>query len=232
MHEVLLSGPGKNALSTPMLRRLEEEIAKAAGRPILLHGDGDAFSAGLDLKEVASLDTDDKALDHLDLLERVMAGYYTYEAPVVACVNGHAIAGGCVLALCADWRVAETSERTKIGLNEVALGVEFPPRTLEIVLARIPPIARHRALLGAELFDVEGALAAGLVDEVADDAYEAGVRKLHALAALPRRAYLSAKRAVRPPLVGDEEQRRRLRAILGTWTSTEVRARVRAVLAR
>lgn len=231
-YEVLLSGPGKNALSTAMLVWLEEQLAKAAGRPLLLRGDGDAFSAGLDLKEVASFGGAEKAYDFLRLFERVIVAYYTHPAPVVACVDGHAIAGGCVLELCADWRVAETNARTKIGLNEVALGVEFPPHTLQLVLARVPPIAQHRVLLCAELLSVEGALAAGLVDEVADDAYEAATRKLRALGALPRAAYVAAKRALQAPLLPAQEQERRLRASLGSWTSAEVRARLGAVLGR
>lgn len=231
-HEVLLSGPGKNAMSTAMMRRLEDELLEAAGKPVLLHGDGDAFSAGLDLTEVAALDGEQKAYDFLQQLERTMVAYYTYPAPVVACVNGHAIAGGCVLALCADWRVAEASARTKIGLNEVALGVEFPPHTLQIVLSRVPPIAQHRVVLGAELFSVEDAVRVGLVDEVADDAYEIATHELRRLAALPRAAYVAAKRAVRADLMPAAAQERGLRAMLGTWTSAEVRARVLAVLKR
>lgn len=230
--EVLLSGPSKNALSTAMLCRLEGELAKAAGRPLLVRGDGDAFSAGLDLKEVCALDDERKAWDFLQLLERVLVAYYTYPAPMVACINGHAIAGGCVVALCADWRVAEANARTKIGLNEVALGVEFPPHTLEIVLARIPPISSHRVLLGAELFSVQDALAVGLVDEVVDDAYAVASRKLRALAGMPRAAYAAAKRALRPSLMSGDEQERRLKAMLGTWSNSSMRARVGAMLGR
>jgi enoyl-CoA hydratase/carnithine racemase len=79
---------------------------------------------------------------------------------------------------------------------------------------------------------VEVAVGLGLVDEVADDAYETATHKLHQLAALPRSAYVAAKRAVRPPLMPTEEQERKLRAVLASWTSPEMHARVRAVLAR
>ena len=72
----------------------------------------------------------DAMLEFLRALERTMAAWYVHPAPVVACLNGHAIAGGCVLALCADFRIAQASPKTKIGLNEVALGVEFPPHVL------------------------------------------------------------------------------------------------------
>ncbi len=232
-YEVLISGPGKNAMTSSMLRWLHEELVRADGRAVMVHGTGDAFSAGLDLKEVAALSADPSAmLAFLRTLERTLVAYYTYPAPVVACVNGHAIAGGCVLTLCADYRIAQASPKTKIGLNEVALGVEFPPHTLQIVRDRVPPRSRERVFLAAELFDVEGALAHGLIDEISEDALAAARRRTAALAALPRKAYGATKRAIRAVLVSPAEQERQLQEALSAWTSPEVRARVLAHLER
>jgi len=56
MVEIHIEGPGKNALGTELIRSLTQQISDAEGAPILLTGTGDAFSAGLNLKEVASLD--------------------------------------------------------------------------------------------------------------------------------------------------------------------------------
>jgi enoyl-CoA hydratase/carnithine racemase len=220
-------------MSSGMLRFLQEELARAGGRAVLVRGAGDAFSAGLDLKEVAALAADPAAmLGFLHLLEKTMVAWYTHPAPVVACVNGHAIAGGCVLALCCDLRIAQASPKTKIGLNEVALGVEFPPHTLQIVRDRVPPRSRERVLLAAELFGVEAALAQGLIDEVADDAIARAKERLNELATLPRQAYAVTKRAIRVSLVSPAEQDRQLREALGAWTSDEVRARVLTHLER
>src|SRR5260221_6585537 len=100
--EVVLDGPGKNAMSSAMLRFLETELERADGRAVLVRGTGDSFSAGLDLREVSGIAADpDAMLEFLRALERTMAAYYMHPAPVVACLNGHAIAGRCVLALCA-----------------------------------------------------------------------------------------------------------------------------------
>src|SRR5690349_20242178 len=105
MFEITMSGPAKNALGTEMMRHLVDRFEEAAGRPVLLTGAGDAFSAGLNLKEVASLDP--KGMEaFLRLLERMTGAIFAYPAPVVALVNGHAIAGGCIVALACDWRVA------------------------------------------------------------------------------------------------------------------------------
>lgn len=232
-YEVSISGPGKNAMSSSMLRWLQEELARAEGRAVMVQGTGNAFSAGLDLNEVATLTADPPAmLAFLHALERTMVAYYTHPAPVVACVNGHAIAGGCVLALCADHRIAQASPKTKIGLNEVSLGVEFPPHTLQIVRDRVPPRSRERVLLGAELFDVGGALAHGLIDEISEDALAAARRRVAELAALPRQAYRATKRAIRASLVSPAEQERQLQEVLSAWTSADLRARVLAHLER
>src|SRR4051812_20766858 len=101
MVEITMSGPGKNALGTTMMIFLQEKLREAGGAPVLLTGAGDAFSAGLNLKEVASLDAAGMET-FLRRLEALIEALYVYPGPVVALVNGHAIAGGCVLTLCCD----------------------------------------------------------------------------------------------------------------------------------
>src|SRR5687767_10403569 len=116
--------------------RTLEAARGAKGEPIFLTGEGDAFSAGLNLKEVTSLDAAGLAR-FLGVLEELVKALYEHPAPVVAWVNGHAIAGGCVMALCADVRVMTARPGARIGLNEVALGLRFPPLTLAMVRARL-----------------------------------------------------------------------------------------------
>jgi enoyl-CoA hydratase/carnithine racemase len=122
MREITIVGPGKNALSSALMQHLTEQLRAANGEAIVLTGSGDAYSAGLDLKEVASLDGLGMSL-FLARLEALMEALYLYPGPSVAYVNGHAIAGGCLLALFCDYRVAAPNPKTKIGLNEVALGL-------------------------------------------------------------------------------------------------------------
>src|SRR5258708_11699113 len=98
MIEITLAGPGKNALGTETMSALVEKLRAAAGKPVLLVGDGDAFSAGLNLKEVASQD-DRGMLVFLELLEQTMTALYQHAAPTVAAVNRHTIAGRCIRRL-------------------------------------------------------------------------------------------------------------------------------------
>src|SRR5512144_845549 len=134
--ELVMNAPGRNALSTGLMTTILQQLTEAAGRPLLLTGAGNTFSAGLNLKEVAGLDEPGMAR-FLGLLDALVDALYEYPGPTVACVNGHAIAGGCILALCCDWRVAADRADIRIGLNEVALGLEFPPMILNLVRDRI-----------------------------------------------------------------------------------------------
>lgn len=229
--EIVMDGPGKNCLSLEMLTFLREQLRAAGGQPVLLTGAGDAFSAGLHLKQLAAMDPAEM-LDYLRLVEGCFTDLYQYPGPTVALVNGHAIAGGAVLTLCCDHRVAQTNPRARIGLNEVALGVLFPPRTLAMVRRRAP----ERAILGAGLFDPATALHLGMVDEVSDDAATLARVRLRELAAHPALAYARTKamlRGLRPQdIVSDEEQSRGLEEALPAWTSPETKERILAVLKR
>src|SRR6185436_9330094 len=121
VYTLTIDGPGKNSLSTAVMQDVIRQVREADGRPVLVTGAGDAFSAGLNLKEVASLDAAGMER-YLGLLDDMIDALFGYDGPMVACVNGHAIAGGCVIALCADLRVAADDPKIRIGLNEVALG--------------------------------------------------------------------------------------------------------------
>ena len=105
MRELTLESPGKNALSTAVMEALRARLEEAGGEPLLLTGAGDVFSAGLDLKEVAAIAGVEDARRLIGALERLVEALFLYPGPTVALVNGHAIAGGCVLALCCDRRV-------------------------------------------------------------------------------------------------------------------------------
>jgi Delta3-Delta2-enoyl-CoA isomerase len=233
MIDLVLEAPGRNALSTAHMSRLVEEIEAARGQPLLVTGAGSTFCAGLDLREVAALSPDGMA-DYLTLFERLVTLLYQYPWPTVALVNGHAIAGGCVLALCCDARVAVTDDAMKIGLNEAALGVVFPPRTLAIVRARIPPRYQDEVLLGAGLYGPEKAKSRGMIDEITADAPAAARQLLGALAQHPQAAYAMLKRSLRgataADLAPDDALARYLVEAVPVWTGAEVRARIAAAL--
>lgn len=231
MFEIVLSGPGKNALGSTMMKELLGKLDEAAGRPVLVTGEGNTFSAGLDLKEVMSLDT--QGMERfLDLLVRMMDAWYTYPAPTVALLNGHAIAGGAVLALTCDYRVAKRDPAARIGLNEVALGLRFPPSLLTLARNRLPPQHLETVIFGAKLHDPDAALVLGLVDEVANDARAAAEGALAALAAHPADAYAFTKKALHPSFFDERAERAFVTDGLSAWTSPELKAKIAQMLDR
>jgi enoyl-CoA hydratase/carnithine racemase len=97
----------------------------------------------------------------------MLVSLFGLRKPMVAAVSGHAVAGGCILALTADWRVLRRGG-VSIGLNEVKVGVPLPLSVSALLRATVPPGSLSRvALLGRNFADEE-ALAAGLADELAD----------------------------------------------------------------
>jgi len=231
MLTLTMKAPGKNALSSELMTWLIERLDQARGEPVLVTGEGDAFSAGLNLKEVASLDREGMSR-FLGTLERMVHALFHYPGPTVAWVNGHAIAGGCVVALACDHRLVTANPKARIGLNEVPLGLRFPPKTWRMVRHRVPSHAIERVVLEGGLHAPEVALRLGLVDEIVPGEAEARAYA-ERIAQAPRAAYVAAKQALRAGALdaGAEEERHFREDVLPAWVTPELKARLLAVLA-
>lgn len=232
MFEITMNGPGKNALGTQMMDFLLGQLREAGGVPVLLTGTGNAFSAGLNLREVASLDTPGMQT-FLNKLEELVQTLFHYPGPTVAAVNGHAIAGGCVLTQCCDHRVMTTNGKSKIGLNEVAIGLRFPPGVFTVCRSRVPRRSHEAVFLSAGLHDPPAALELGLIDRLADDPVAAGRKVLSWLGTHPAAAYAATKADLRDELRLDPADRDRFVAeVLPMWTSDDLKQRLLKLLQR
>jgi enoyl-CoA hydratase len=116
-------------------------------------------------------------------------------------VNGHAVAGGLILALCADYRVG--SPEGKYGLTELKAGLAFPAVAMAVARAELHGPAARRLVLGADLVDSKAALDAGAFDEVAeaDQVLHRATAVARGLATLPSEAYAAVKRQLRAPVL-------------------------------
>jgi enoyl-CoA hydratase len=158
-----------NALDLELCREITEHLVELrTGGPVVLTGSGRAFSAGVDLR--ALLDGGAPYVREfvlaLDALFRVA---FSLPVPVVAAVNGPAIAGGAILAAAAD-TVLMADGRGRIGMPELKVGVTFPQSALEILGHRAGEIALRRLVLGALTHAPSQAVELGLVDEIVDEA--------------------------------------------------------------
>jgi len=176
-------------------RRLDETHDPAVGA-VVVAGEGRMFSAGVDLLRV--LDGGAPYLrTFLPAFRRVFEALFDYPKPVVAAVNGHAIAGGCVLACAADHRIMAAGT-ARIGVPELLVGVAFPTVAFEAVRGACPGRLRDLIFTGRTLLPEE-ALAEGLVDAVvAPEALRAeAVKAAETLADRPLDAFVLTKRQLR-----------------------------------
>lgn len=190
------------------------------------------FCPGLDLVALSGLERDGMELFMRRFAQTVWA-LYGLEKPVVAAVNGAAVAGGCILALTADHRVLRRG--APIGLNEVKVGVPLPWTVTVLLRGAVPPPALGRiALLGRNFTDEE-ALAVGLADELApaDGAFEdVCLARLSEFVEKDARALAMTKRWLREPLLEEmkEHEPERVRAFLDGWFSPATQERIRATV--
>ncbi|NKQ56949.1 enoyl-CoA hydratase/isomerase family protein [Amycolatopsis sp. K13G38] len=158
-----------NAMGTELCRTVTALCAEAAegpARALVITGAGPAFSAGSDLRELLRGGAS-YVDDFFPALAGMFGAVFSVPKPVVAAVNGHAIAGGCLLAAAADFTVM-AGGATKIGAPELKVGVPFPRIGLEILRHRLGEVNARKVVVGAHNYSPEDAAALGLVDELAD----------------------------------------------------------------
>ena len=216
------------AMDAELLHALTDTVT-ASDRTLVLTGTGSAFSAGVDLRRI--LDGGRPYTEEfLVALSRMFRAVFDHPRPTVAAVNGHAIAGGCVLALACDVRLMSGG---RIGLAELAVGVPFPTSALEIVRHALG-INAGRAVLRAETVGPEQALALGMVDEVvpADELLPRALALAAELAARSPVSYRLAKARLHRPAdeaiaatTAEDDA-----AVLAGWTSDDTRRRIEAAL--
>ena len=195
---VRIDRPPANALDLELLeegRQALDELTASEPGAVVMTGREGFFSAGVDLKLGPTLDAaGQRAM--VEGINRLFAGWYSFPRPLVAAVNGHAIAGGLILALCADYRVGGEG---KLGLTELKVGIGYPLAAITVVRAELTTAAARRLVLGAELVLPEEAADLGALDEVVapERILPRAVAVAEQLAALPRFAYGPTKHQLR-----------------------------------
>lgn len=158
-----------NVMDVELLLAITEaftELADDPARAVVLTGAGRAFSAGVDLSRILA-GGEDYIAEFMPALSEALMAVFTFDRPVVAAVNGHAIAGGAVLALAADHRVM-TNAKGAIGTPEALVGVAFPRVALDIVVYAVGERAAQKMIIGGDNSPPEQALALGIVDELCE----------------------------------------------------------------
>jgi enoyl-CoA hydratase len=211
--------PPANAMDIGLLGDVVAAIERLAADPpaaLVLAGREGFFSAGADLKAVPGYGPAEQRR-MVEGINRMALGAYGLPCPVVCAVTGHAIAGGFVLALCGDHRVASTEGR--YGLTEVKVGVPYPQAAVGVVRAELTAAAARQLALGNRLIGADECVRLGAFDEAVapHEVLDRSLAVAAELATLPAAVYARTKAELR----GEELERLRAAAerdpLLDAW---------------
>ncbi len=176
-----------------------KELSTSDAKAIVLTGQEKVFSAGVDLIRLTQGGAD-YIRQFLPVLHKLCEAAFFHPKPVVAAINGHAIAGGCVLACCADRRIMARGSG-RIGITELLVGLPFPSLAFEIVRSAVPGCYLTEVTYSGATYDTDAALERGWIDEVAEPAelLEDAVVVAQELAALSPAAFAHTKARIRQP---------------------------------
>lgn len=216
-----------------LIERIEELRAQGSP-PFILTAAGRIFSAGVDLKRLLN-GGDDYIREFVPVLAGAIRALFEYPGPVVAAVNGHAVAGGCILACAADRRIMADGE-ARVGIPELRVGVPFPAAALEVMRSTLSP-ARFRSLVyGGATLDPRAAVHWGLIDELSppDALLDAAVNAATIFGRIPGGAFRVTKAQMRLPALQRMDAAESVAGdhVLSLWASPETLAAVRRYVER
>ncbi|MBI1815543.1 MAG: enoyl-CoA hydratase/isomerase family protein [Deltaproteobacteria bacterium] len=221
-----LNRPPANAINAELMNDLHTvcEAAKNDGavRSVIVTGSGKFFSGGLDLKMLTTAAQGGTG-SGFGSKDGVFS-LWTLSKPTIAMVNGHAIAGGGIILLACDVRIAARGN-AKIGLNETAIGLPLPTGAFEITALALSNRQARTIMLDAELHNPDRARDLGMLDDVVEpsDLERVCIEKARLLGSYSQPAYAHTKRllqqhAVDAVVTETDAQRR---ATFDVWTSPE-----------
>ena len=222
---ITLARGNVNALNNQVVDEIRETLKSLETDPetnaVILTGRGKFFSFGFDIPEFLSF-TREEFSDYLVNFTSLNAYLFLYPKPVVAALNGHTIAGGCMVALACDRRVMADG-KGKISLNEIALGSSVMAGSTEMLRFWCGSANATQILYSGEMYSAEAALGLGLVQEVAVEAdLISRARNVAAdLASKHPAAFASIKSLLRKPMADDFMRRERtaIKEFVDIWYS-------------
>jgi len=169
VHEIKLQRPPVNALNDELLEALEAAVLEApsrGARALVISGGEKAFSGGLDVPYLMGLDRAGlkRCWSRFFAAARAIAAS---PIPTAAAIGGHNPAGGCVLALCCDFRVMARGP-FRMGLNETQVGLAVPD-AIQYLLRRVcGPHRAERLVVAGAMPEAQQCLEFGMVDALTD----------------------------------------------------------------
>ena len=243
IREIRMARPPVNALDNSLCRALIDALAAAIGddvQGIVLSGGERVFSGGMDVPFLLAHGNDRAALlDSWTAFFGVASALAESRVPVAAAITGHAPAGGCVLALCCDYRVmarsVDPAKPYAIGLSETQVGLVAPEGIQQLLRRVVGPHRAERLLVAGALVPAERAFEIGLVDELADagEVVPRAVAWLQSLLLLPRQPMLQTRALARAEVAEALQPANiQLERFIDNWHAPDTQAALQAMVAR
>jgi 3,2-trans-enoyl-CoA isomerase len=233
---ITLNRPKSNALNREMITELDDMLQNISADPLisgaLITGREPFFSAGLDLIELYGYN-EEEAKSFWELFIKFTINITSFKKPLVAAINGHSPAGGCVIALACDARVMAEGKFI-IGLNEVPVGIMVPYSIFKLYSFWIGSATAAKSLLEGKLFTPEEALSIGLIDELVkpESIMTAAERKVRKYMAFAPATWQQSKLNIRKEVIEATKanQSEYLDSMLEQWWSPSTRSTLKTII--
>ncbi|MGB3341213.1 MAG: enoyl-CoA hydratase/isomerase family protein [bacterium] len=226
-----------NAINLELINELSD-IVKKTEQDIEVHGlvlssaNEKFFSIGFDIPELFELDKKDFMIFYR-AFNRLCLDLYTLPKPTIAAITGHAVAGGCIIALCCDYRYIAPG-KTKMGLNEIKLGVPIP-YPVDCMLRQILGFRIAREITDAgDFYEADALLGIGMVDDIIpiEKLQTEAVARAALLGGHPQNAFAMIKRSrtetTETQILSKLEEKEE--AFLERWYAEETRERLKEAM--
>ena len=219
-----------NAITSTMVSDLRKKLYEIATEDeinalILTSGNTKFFSIGLNIPELYEYTKKEFTQFYRNFNELCLE-LYGFPKPTVAAINGHAIAGGCIIALCCDYRYISEG-KTLMGLNEIKLGVPVPYPALQILENMIGSEQTKEFVYTGEFLPPESLLELGIVDKIysQDNLFDHTLEKCLSLIENPSSAFRKIKLDLKMPVVNHIKTRleSHIESFVESWYSNETR---------
>lgn len=202
-----------NAINETVVDELTDCFRKLSFDPaikaVIFTGEGKFFTFGFDIPEFLGY-SKEAFVRYLTKFTGLYRDIFLYPKPVIAALNGHTIAGGCMLAIACDWRIM-VQGGAKISLNEINFGSSVFAGSVEIMKLWLGQRKAENALLSGAMYSPEEALELGLIDQIVskDDLDSQARKKALEYAAQDSAAFMSIKKLLRKPAAEEMMKRER-----------------------
>ncbi|MCA1962295.1 MAG: enoyl-CoA hydratase/isomerase family protein [Desulfomonile sp.] len=224
-----------NALNNELQSELDDCLRKLesdpAVRAVVLTGTGKFFTFGLDIPELFPY-SKEEFTEFLTRFTDLYAYLFLYPKPVVAALNGHTIAGGCMIATACDYRIM-VSGKAKISLNEITFGSSVFAGSVEMLRTCVGNRNAHAILYSGAMLTAEEALDLGLIDQKTTEGNlrEDANKVAQDFASRDPRAFASIKRLLRKPIANEWKLREQasIDEFVDIWYSESTRAQLEQI---